>query len=49
MFNIDIFLATKASAVKKVYGLQMEIENVLLFEMAKTVFCNKNKNCLASI
>ena len=38
MFTIDIFLVPKALAVGKVYGLQMEIENVLLFEVAKTLF-----------
>ena len=38
MFNIDIFLVTKALAVGKVYGLQMEIENVLFFKVAKTLF-----------
>ena len=38
MFNIDIFLVTKALAVKRVYGLQIEIENVLSFEVVKTLF-----------
>ena len=38
MFNTDIFLVAKALAVGRVYGLQMEIENVLLFEVAKTLF-----------
>ena len=34
MFNIDLFLVTKALAV----GLQIEIENALLVEVAKTLF-----------
>ena len=38
MFSIDIFLVTKALVVERVYGLQMEIENVLLFEVVKTLF-----------
>ena len=35
MFNSDIFLATKALAVERAYDLQMEIENVLLFEVGR--------------
>ena len=38
MFNIDIFLVNKALAVERGYGLPTEIENVLLFEVAKTLF-----------
>ena len=36
--NIDIFLVTKAFAVERVNGLQMENKYVLLFEVAKTLF-----------
>ena len=38
MFNIDLFLITKALAVEREYGPQKKIKNVLLFEVAKTLF-----------
>ena len=47
MFIMDIFLITKALAVRSVYDLPTEVENVLIFEVAKTLFDVQSKQKLS--